>query len=175
MNATDPLKQSRWELLWAVQKSQRYHSRRSAFFDRWNKATAFAGLLGGTAVVASLGDKAPDWLALAGGVAVAVLSGIDLVVGTSEMARRHNDLRRRFCELESVMQRQPDADAAKLAEWKAERLSIESDEPPSYVALDILCENELIRASAHLDNTQHLHKLGPLQRATAQILRWDNA
>lgn len=170
----DPLKAPRWALLWAVQKSQRYHGRRSVFFDRLNKTTSLVGLLGGTAVVASLGETAPAWVALAGALAVAVLSGLDLVVGTSEMARRHNDLRRRFCELEAEMQAKPHVDEMLLSAWKSKRLAIESDEPPSYVALDILCDNELRRAYGHLAS-EPPHPLPWLQRATAQFLRWENA
>lgn len=174
MDANDPLKQPRWELLWAVQKSQRYHARRSAFFDRWHKTTLLVGMLGGSAVVASLGDLVPSWIALAGASLVAVLSGLDLVVGTGEMARKHNDLRRRFCELEREMQLLPLADEAKLAAWRGERLTIESDEPPAYVALDVLVENELARAYAHLKD-QPPHSLTWLQRNTAHFLRWENA
>lgn len=160
--------------MWAVQRSQRYHSRRNAFFDRWHKVTLLAGILGGSAAVASIGKDAPTWLILIGGALVATLSAIDLVVGTAEMARKHNDLRRRFCDLEQAMQRSPLGEETLLASWRAERLSIESDEPPAYVALDILVENELARSFAHLKD-QPPHELSFIKRHTAQLIRWENA
>lgn len=174
MDASDPLKRPRWDLLWAVQRSQRYHSRRCAFFDRWHKVTLLAGVLGGSAVVASLGELVPAEVALIGASLVALLSGLDLVVGTGEMARKHNDLRRRFCELERLMQLEPQAGEQRLADWRAERLAIESDEPPAYVALDLLVENELIRSWAHLQDQQP-YPLTRWQRLTAHFLRWENA
>lgn len=163
-----------WDLLWAVQRSQRYHSRRRAFFERWNKATAFVGVVGGSAVFAALGHYAPPALATVGAAMVVVMSGIDLVAGTANMARRHDDLRRRFCELEADMTRDLQPSAATVAQWRAQRLAIESDEPATYVALDVLCENELARAYRHLQD-QPRYPLPWYQRLTAQLLRWENA
>lgn len=174
MEARDELKQQRWEIMWAVQRSQRYHSRRSAFFDRWHKVTLLAGILGGSAAIASIGKDAPTWLILIGGALVATLSAMDLVVGTGEMARKHNDLRRRFCNLEQLIQRSPVADELVLADWRSERLSIESDEPPAYVALDILVENELARSFTHLKD-QPPHELSFIKGHTAHFIRWEDA
>lgn len=173
MSQAEELKTRRWELLWAVQRSHRYHGRRNAFFDRWHKTTLLAGVLGGSAAMASLGKGAPAWLLLAGGGIVAVLSALDLVVGTAEMARKHNDLRRRFCELERVIQKTPACTEERVAEWTSERLSIESDEPPVYVALDILVENELARTFNHLEGCPP-HQLGFIKRHTAHIFRWED-
>ncbi|MDD0928117.1 hypothetical protein LOD59_10885 [Xylella fastidiosa subsp. multiplex] len=84
----------RWELLWGVQKSQRYHSCRMAFFDRCDKLNSVIGLLSGSAVIASLGQYAPQWMAIAGAVTVTITTSINLVAGTAQMARIHSDLRR---------------------------------------------------------------------------------
>lgn len=174
MDTDQQLRKERWELTYAVQRSQRYHARRSAFFDRWHKLTLLASILGGSAVVASLGDQLGTGVAVACGAIVALLSGVDLVVGTSEMARKHNDLRRRFCELEREMEHDPAADLAQIAQWRAGRLAIEADEPPSYVALDLLVENELRRSLAHTKD-EPPYRVTWLQRVTAHFLRWENA
>lgn len=174
MNTSTPRNQAAWDQHWDVQRSQRYHARRTAFFDRWHKATAFVGLLGGSAVIASLGSMAPTWLATAGAVLVVVMSAVDLVVGTAEMARTHNDLRRRFCELEADMALTPDPTPEQVASWRRRRLTIEADEPPTYVALDVLCHNELARSYSHLAN-QPRHSLPLHQRLTAQLFRWQDA
>ncbi|RRN78530.1 hypothetical protein EIM50_13655 [Pseudoxanthomonas sp. SGD-10] len=174
MDTDEKLRKERWELTYAVQRSQRYHARRSAFFDRWHKLTLLTGILGGSAVVASLGPVVGTNVTLVAGLAVAILSGVDLVVGTSEMARKHNDLRRRFCELEKEMEIQPKADLEQIAAWRAARLSIEADEPPAYVALDLLVENELRRSYAHTKD-EPPYPVTWWQRLTAHFVRWENA
>lgn len=159
-------------LLWAVQRSQRYHSRRSSFFSRWNKATAFAGVVGGSAVFASLGAALPSWVGTCAAAAVVLISGADLVVGAADMARKHNDLRRRFCELESAM---ATAEKDDVPRWKAERLSIESDEPPTHVALNLLCHNELVHAKyGPKESAEHLAKMNWWKRITAHLFIWED-
>lgn len=164
----------RWNLLWAAQRSQRYHARRMAFFDRWHKMTAIVGIMGGSAVFASHGGALAAWLPPLAAALVVLMSTIDLVVGTAVMARCHNDLRRRFCLLESAIQSKPEATAADLRRWKEERLSIEGDEPPKYAALDILCENELLRATSHT-KAQPPYALPWYKGVSAQWLRWADA
>lgn len=174
MEMTPEIKQERWLVLWAAQRSQRYHSRRSTFFDRWNKATALVSVVGGSSVVASLGQLFPPHVGLIAAAFVVLMSGIDLVAGTGEMARRHNDLRRRFCELESEIVSQLAPSEASIAAWQAKRLAIESDEPPTYVALDILCYNELARAYGHMKDVTP-QKIPIYKAITAQLLVWPNA
>jgi hypothetical protein len=174
METQEDIDKKRWNLLWGVQRSQRYHARRSGFFDRWNKVTALVGILAGSAVMATLGEYVPHWVALAGALAIVIMSGVDLVAGAAEMARRHDSLRRRYCELEALIAATLHPDAAQLSAWQADRLRIESDEPPTYVALDILCDNELARAYQHLQD-RPMHRLPLIVRLTAQFMRWENA
>lgn len=171
MEMTPELKKARWEVLWAAQRSQRYHSRRSMFFDRWNKSTALVGVVGGSSVVASLGSLFPPLIGLIAAAIVTLMSGIDLVAGTSEMARKHNDLRRRFCELESKILSELSPNDESIANWRAERLSIESDEPPIYVALDVLCYNELARSYSHIEGVTP-QKIPLYKSLTAQLFAW---
>lgn len=102
------------------------------------------------------------------------MSGIDLVVGTGQMARQHNDLRRRFCELEADLVRDLSPTEATVAGWQARRLTIESDEPPTYVALDLLCENELARAYEHL-KARPRASVPWYKVITAQFILWPNS
>lgn len=103
-----------------------------------------------------------------------VMSGVDLVVGTGQMARQHNDLRRRFCELEADITYDLAPNESTIASWQAKRLTIESDEPPTYVALDLLCENELARAYEHLSAKPRA--MVPWYKAvTAQFILWPNS
>lgn len=175
MDSNDANEEKR-KILWSIQRSQRYHARRSAFFSRWNKATAFAGIVGGSAVFASLGKALPDQVANLAAAAVVLISGADLVIGAAEMARKHNDLRRRFCELEAEIVRVECPTATNINNWKSARVAIESDEPPTHVALDILCENEMIRARYDAERAkQHLHALPIWKRATAHFFVWEDS
>ena len=174
MEMAPEIKQERWKVLWASQRSQRYHSRRSIFYDRWHKATAFVGVVGGSSVIASLGKIVPSWVALTATFIVVCMSGVDLVAGIGEMARKHNDLRRRYCELEADIAHELAPTEASIAAWKVKRLTIESDEPPAYVALDILCYNELARAYGRMADIAP-QKLPLFKAITAQLFVWPNA
>jgi|GEM_PF-2065012 len=163
-----------WDVLWGVRRSQRYHARRRAFYTRWHQWTAFAGIMGGSAVIASLGDIVPQWVALCAALMVAALCAVDLIAKTADMAHVHNDLRCQFVELERRIGSRPDATENELAQWQAARLAIEAQEPPVHVALDILCENELIRATGgHLAQAP-LHRIHWFPRLTAHWLMWEN-
>jgi hypothetical protein len=131
-------------------------------------------VIGGSSVVASLGTLFPASLGLIAATIVVFMSGIDLVAGTSEMARRHNDLRRRYCDLEAEIVSELDPTETSIAKWQGKRLSIESDEPPTYVALDVLCYNELARAYSHLKDVAP-QKIPMYKAITAQLLVWPNA
>ena len=160
----------RWNTLWSVQRSIRYHARREAFFERWHRLTSGLSLLFATAAVADLLRGAGHWGAVAAALVIAVLSAADLVVGTAQMARTHADLRRRFIDLECSIQLLPLPDHATADGWAAERLRIERDEPPIYVALDLLCENEQATATS----IERRYSLTWWQRCTAHWLHWDN-
>jgi len=174
MDANDSNEEKR-KILWSIQRSQRYHARRASFFSRWNKSTAFAGIVGGSAVFASLGEALPAFVATAAAAAVVIISGADLVIGAADMARKHNDLRRRFCELEAEIVGVDGPQSIDLNKWKATRVSIESDEPPTHVALNVLCENELIRSRYEADRAaQYVHPVGTWKRLTAHFFIWEN-
>ncbi len=137
------------DLLFGVRRSIRYHNRRTRFFDRTHKLSTFLSALGGTATLASVLAKAgPAWT-LSCALAVAVFSVIDLVVGTAQAARLHNDLSKRFFALEKSIISLKAPEAENIAELTAQRLDIEADEPPPLKVLDSMCHNELLRAMGY--------------------------
>ena len=169
----DDLLDERWALLWATRISSRYHMRRQAFFERWARVTSATGVIfGSTAVTAALSAAhVPVWLLAITGGLVSVASVVDLVVGTAAMARKHDDLRKKFLSLESdiSLHREPKEDDIKR--WTSTRLTLETDEPPIYFALALLCENELGRATEGIGERI---KLSLLKRLTAHWWRWEN-
>ena len=134
-------------LLFGVRRSIRYHARRRMFFDRFRQFTSAIGVIFGSATILTLlNNMDPLYPALAAAV-VTVFFTIDLVVGTGPAARLHDDLCRRFIELERWMElAEKPMDAKSLAEFTARRLEIEADEPPVHRVLDMMCHNELLRA-----------------------------
>jgi hypothetical protein len=148
----------------------RYHARRQAFFDRWRRITSATSVIFGSAAAADLLHDGGHLLAVAAAFVVAVFSAADLVVGTAEMARKHDDLRRRFIKLEAKMLANEQPDPGTVSDWCGERLDIESDEPPSYKALDLLCENEQAIATG----TKRSVRLTWWQVRTAHWKRWEN-
>lgn len=161
----------KWKLLWGVQRSSRYHARRQAFYDRWRRVTAGIGVIFGSVAATDLLHEGGHAVAVAAAFVVAVTSALDLVVGTADMAWTHRELRRRFLALECAIQRAPEEPTeADVHAWQDERLAIEADEPPIYVALDLLCENEMARADGRPDRV----KLPRWATVTAHWLHWEN-
>lgn len=164
------LQADRWGLLWAAQKSARYHARRQGFFDRWRMLTSGAGALFGSAAAANVAAAGGTTVTLIAALIVAVLSTIDLVVGTSTAARLHSDLRRRFLEMEAHIRCVPEPSQLDIDGWTVERLRIEADEPPVFVGLDLLCENELARAHG----LEPRAKLNWWAKITAHWFKWES-
>lgn len=163
-------KQQRWDTLWGVQRSVRYHARRQTFFDRWRRLTSFTSLLLGSGAAAAVMGQIGHNVALGMAFAVAVLSAFDLVIDTAGMTRKHADLGRRFIKLEAKILADEDPSYETVTAWCGERLDIESDEPPTYKALNLLCENEQAIAT----NTPRWVKLNWWQRLTANINHWED-
>lgn len=164
------LRSRRYTLLFSVQRSQRYHSRRRRHFDRLHKAITVITLVSGSgaflAWMVDLGVAVGTLSAL-----VAILSAIELVAGTSARARDHHEFERRWVELEQEIQKAGDYDEAKYADLNTRRLSIIADEAPVLRVLDVLCHNELIRALGR-EGQGYDWQVGPIQRICAQWFDW---
>jgi hypothetical protein len=156
-------------LLFGVRRSVRYHRRRERFFDAWGKFTSAVNVIFGSAAVTAILGSHPH-LGIAAGIVVAVMSTVDLVVGSSTSARNHSDLARRFIELEAKIER-ASADAS-LAEFKEGRLEIEGDEPPVLRTLDAICHNELAKSMGRDDQ---IYKVGFFRRRLAQFISFDTS
>ena len=154
-------------LTFGVRRSVRYHLRRSHFFDRLNKWITFICALSGTATFATLiGDLDYKW-SMTAALVVAISSVFDLVVNTSQCARSHTDLARRFIQLEEKLVSLNEPTEEALQSLTAERLSIESDEPPVRHVLNCICHNELARAMGYAE--EHYVPISKTQRFFAHI------
>lgn len=166
---TEALHQNRHELLFDIRRSQRYHQRRRRFFEHWHLATNAMSVLFGSATILSIpsptGSRAP---AIALAAIVTVLATIDMLVGTSIKAWRHADLAKAFIGLEREMVLAGELSDADLAKFAAERLRIETDEPPILRVLDSICHNELTRAMGY--DESEMVRIRWYQRLTAQFV-----
>ena len=158
------------DLLFDVRRSVRYHNRRRSFYDRFHKSNTVLGLIGGSAVVATLlADRGPDFLPLVFGAVVAISSALDLVIGSAGQARRHHDFARRYFNLEKEMvAAEPRNDRKKISAWTQARLEIEAEEPPVMHVLNVICHNELCRALGYNEN--QMVKIGPVQRLLSNVV-----
>lgn len=155
-------------LLFDVRRSVRYHVRRRVFFDRLNLGSSAASVIFGSAAMAAmLGGLGQAWVMAAAGM-VTVLSAINLVIGSSRMARLHADLARKFIDLEKQVISAGEAAAESLLTYQACRLDIEAEEPPVLRVLDTLCHNELMRAMGY-PMSQMVH-VAWYQRLLAQVV-----
>lgn len=136
-------------LLFGVRRSIRYHNRRVRFFDRFNKVTTFLAALSGTATFGVALSSASPKLIITFALLVTIFSVVDLVVGTAQSARRHDDLSKKFFELEKAIITAKNITDDTLVQLSTRRLDIEATEPPPLKILDIICHNELMRAMGY--------------------------
>lgn len=158
-----------------VQRCIRYHMHRAAFFAKLNRSVAFIGVVFGSAALASLLPKAPNWVLPISALLVTMVSALDLVVGTAQRMWQHNDLRKRFIDVE-VELLGADPDAAGLRRLQQKIRSIEADEPPGLAFLNEMASNEVIRAMySAKDASAYVCSLPWYKRVTANVIDWDVA
>lgn len=161
---------SKHDLLFDVQRSIRYHNRRRAFFDTLNTVSNVCSVGFGSATIYSLLQTTNSHLVTATlAAAVTLVSTVNLVVGSSRMARTHHDFARKFSELEKKIRGSAVETPELLSVWCNERLAIEAEEPPIKRVLDSICYNEMIRAMGYKHVTPL--KITATQRFFAQV--WD--
>lgn len=129
-------------LLFNVRLSVRYHHRRRAFFDTLNLAAHACSVIFGSAAIAALLKSSQDLVLYASAI-VTVMATLNLVLRSSERARLHHDLAKRFMTLE---QKLLPAAQSEFAQLYAEKLSIEAEEPAPLQVLAVLCHNDQIGA-----------------------------
>jgi hypothetical protein len=177
MDEAERIDREWYDLGFYVQRNIRYHMRRGAFFLRWGRFTAFVGVMFGSAAVSSLLADADPRLTAAAAVIVTLSSALDLVVGTGQQAWLHNDLRKRYLEIEGEMLLlAPAEQAERIREFKGRIRKIEADEPPTLPALELIARDDVIRALFPKDEAdEQVCKLGWFKRATAQWVNWDTS
>ena len=162
----------RYHLLFGVRRSVRYHSYRHQFYIGAQSTIHFVIIvLGSGSLLNLLDDQHATGLSVWGAFIITLLASLSLVFGLSSKAALHNDLYRRFANLEREFTAVGPEDEKALARLLDRRLEIEMDEPATYKALNRLCHNELVRSE---DRSEYALKLQLHQRVFRHFLRFDN-
>jgi hypothetical protein len=152
-------------LLFNVRLSIRYHNRRREFFETFNLGANAVSVIFGSAAMATLLSDNLKMLGPWAAFIVTIVAAINLVIRSSDRARQHHDLSKRFAALE---QKVFPATEEQLAILYAEKLSIEADELPPLNVLAVMCHNDQISAEG-IDPDREV-RLRWWQRAFAHLL-----
>lgn len=163
------------DLLWQIDVSIRYHTRRAAYFGNLHKATALIGLLSGTAAVAAASEAFKEYLppsvTIPAILVIAVANAIDLLVGFSAMEAKHFGLRNAFIGARDCMVCA--ANRETHDQTKKQVLRIEQDEPAIYQALHLDVYNETLLATKPIEVAKAKRQpINLLQYLTRHIYRW---
>lgn len=153
MNSTEPqLKKSQagrkyHDLIFGVRRSIRYHTSRRQFFEAVDALTVGISLV----IISSIVYLAlTDWFGQEGVACLAALVTIlwvlNLAFGIRKKTLLHNDLAKRFVDLEKKMIAVDEPSDEEIRQWTNERLDIEKDEPTKRIILDCIMHNEMVKA-----------------------------
>lgn len=130
----------RYRLEYGISRLIRYHGKRQRFFDGLHRIVLFVNAVLGSSAFVTIVSGQPRiaaWLT----AVVAIASSLDNVIAFSERARKFSEQRTRYydlyCDLlaTNILDYQEDA-------FKAKRLKIDSDSPPTRKVLDVISRNE---------------------------------
>jgi len=144
--------------------AMRYHCRRKAFLDILARLDpALSVVLGGTAFATVITGH-PD-IAASAGLAVAVISALNLAFNLSDRARLHEDLFREWGGILADLAVIADGDDTALRKLEAQRARLDARSPWQLLALSAICENEekIVRRSGAL------YRIGGVQRSLANL------
>lgn len=165
------LEQEWYKQLFGVRRSVRYHSYRRQFYLGAQALTSFLIIvLGSGSAMVLFSELDAEWFKILAPMAITVLAALSLVYGLTAKAALHNDLYRRFVDLERDFTRSACEDK-QLRRLADRRLEIEMDEPAIYQALNRHCHNELLRSEGRFEL---MERLQVQHRLFKDILRFDN-
>lgn len=133
-----------YDLEFAVHRCRRYHEKLAIFYDFWRNVFRVVTVIAGSGaffvVVAKNQELATFVTAFVGLWAV-----LDIVWAPDKKHDLHKDLCKRFIGLAAKIEESPQTEEA-LRKLRADRLSIEQDEPPCKRLVDIEARNDELRA-----------------------------
>ena len=156
------------DLHFHVRRSIKYHDHRKRFFENVLNWSIFIALVGGVAFIAlslypadtSSGGSSVDLTRLLPGLITSLATSFALLSRASAKANLHNQIKTNFIRLRQEMERgRTDCTEEQIAEWRAQRLGIEVDEPPINRVVDAICHNEVTQSMGNEDARAYVRVL----------------
>lgn len=130
-------------------------------------AIGWSSAMGGSvAYVAIIGERTN--IAGVAAIVLAISTALDLVVGYSGRARKHDNLYRRYSNLAAEIAKTGSPTGEQVRLWRGERLLIEKDEPTVKGVLSVRCHNE--EAEARNYGEEHQYRVRWYQYLFAQLI-----
>lgn len=131
-------------LLFSIERSIRYNTKRQHFFECWERGTNFLSVLFGSGTLYAV-LQSHQSVAIAVSIALTVCSSLSLVIGFSEKARDHRDFSQQFLRLKERLIIEP-LTLTLCNEIKIGINRIDLQEPPVLMVLEQICYNEQLNA-----------------------------
>ena len=163
------ISRQRWNIDFDVAKSMRYHAYRRSFFETADRIAKILTLISGMAAFATLIAWGQTFGLIATGV-VSVVAAIDIVVGFSQKALRHDHLYRDFSMLSQDIARTLTPTPEDVGGWVVRRREIEMREPGIIDLLERRCAGE--EAAARGAELNELWKLKRWEIVLSQFVFW---
>lgn len=162
------------DLVFNIQRSIRYHSRRQAFFETFDTSVNTANLILGSGAIVALIKETPGWLSISLTAVVAIISFLNLAMRSAQRSSLHSQLQQRFIDLLKRVKRldptQGDC-GPNFKKCEEKMLDIERDEPPIYRIVDLLAHNEQCRAQGASET--HIYHVPKFMVLTANLWRYE--
>ena len=169
--------EEQYGLYHSVIRSIRYHDRRMGFFRLLHNITSVVTIFLASSFLLANNIDENLWLKVLSIIA-ALFAALDIVVGFSESANKHDILKRKFMDLQITILdiiNAENEDDPRWAQCYRTRLEIEKDEPPVYRALDLLCHLEANAAEGiKPEEDESYQEVKWYQKLTANMLKWEN-
>ena len=172
------------EELFHVRRSVKYHDHRRRFFENVLNVSLFLAFVGGPVfVLLSITlqtdhKEASDWIKYTPILFTSVFTGVALVAKVGTKSNLHNELKVEFIRLRQDMERGRETmQDSDVSEWTAQRLAIETREPPINRVVDAICHNEVVQSMGIKKPTAYVRVLwghrvvGPFVRSFDTGLR----
>ncbi|MBI1397089.1 MAG: hypothetical protein GC151_14020 [Betaproteobacteria bacterium] len=147
----------RHSIVYRAQLSNLYHRRRERFFSVLDRITKAIAVIGGSATMVQVTGACGSFASVTAGAVVSVTSLIGLVIGFSDLARKHSDLASQFKEVEARTVALGSGKRDELTRLQAELLEIERTEPPTLRTLIRIIQNEMAFAADQPDRATHIN------------------
>lgn len=146
-----------------------YHAKRRRFFTNLQYSANILNLVGGSSAFFAIAGGLPG-ISMIGAAFVALISFCNLVINFSEKARLYEGLCRKFGLLNAKVA-EGERTRENYRKWKAERLTLEAEEPPALSLLADICNNEVAIGLGHYD---YVVKNIDWRRCLANIFSFDS-